>query len=108
MNQSRTISFISGPLLTLLTLTVLSGCGAPDGNPLDGKKWYNMHNCSSCHGPNGDDGRAPHISGTDMWFSSFVKRLRTSGDSIMPAYPEELISKQDAADIYAYLQSMQK
>jgi hypothetical protein len=41
-----------------------------------------------------------------MSFSSFVRKLRTTDAPIMPPFPESKLSKQDAADIYAYLQSI--
>lgn len=100
------------PLSSMLTrgilffsLILLSGCSGPAGDPANGKRWYMMHNCSSCHGPNGNDGRAVNIAGIKMSFGSFVRKLRTTDAPIMPAYPESKISEQDAADIYAYLKS---
>jgi len=86
--------------------TALSGCGGPDGNVENGKRWYTMNNCSACHGLHGNDGRAPDIANLDMSFSSFVKKLRTTDAPIMPPFPESKVSKQDAADIYAFLKSM--
>ncbi len=92
--------------LLFLYLLFLSGCGAPPGNPSDGKRWFLMNNCSSCHGIHGNDGRAVHIADLDMSFSSFVRKLRTTDAPIMPYFPESKVSKQDAADMYAYLKSI--
>ncbi len=92
-------------VLVFLFPLFLSGCGAPPGNPEDGKRWYMMHNCYSCHGLHGDDGRAVKIAGIDMSFGSFVKKLRSTDSSIMRPFPESKLSKQDAADIYAYLKN---
>jgi mono/diheme cytochrome c family protein len=94
------------PVFLLCSLLVLVACGAPPGNPEEGKKWFIMHNCSSCHGPHGNDGKAPKIAGLDMGFGSFVRKLRKTDAPIMPPFPESNLSKQDAADIYAYLKSM--
>ena len=93
-------------VLLLCSLLVLVACGAPPGTPEEGKKWFMMHNCSSCHGPHGNDGRAPKIAGLDMGFSSFLRKLRKTDAPIMPPFPESNLSKQDAADIYAYLKSI--
>ena len=90
----------------LLVSLALYGCGAPAGSPEDGKRWYTMHNCSSCHGIHGNDGRAVDIAGVDMRFGSFVRTLRRTDAPIMPHFPESKISKQDAADMYAYLKSV--
>jgi len=97
---------ISTKALIFFCLVLSAGCSAPPGNPADGQRWYLMNNCSACHGPHGNDGRAVNIAGLDMSFSSFVRRLRTTGAPIMPPFPETKVSKQDAADIYAYLQSI--
>jgi mono/diheme cytochrome c family protein len=93
------------PVFLICSLLVLVACGAPPGNPEEGKKWFLMHNCFSCHGPNGSGGRGPKIAGLDMGFGSFLRKLRTTNAPIMPPFPESKISKQDAADIYAYLKS---
>lgn len=92
--------------LTLFVSLALYGCGAPTGSPEDGKRWYTMHNCSSCHGLHGNDGRAVDIAGIDMRFGSFVRILRRTDAPIMPYFPESKISKQDAADMYAYLKNV--
>lgn len=97
---------IVGIGLAFFFVVFSAGCSAPPGNAADGQRWYRMHNCSACHGPHGNDGRAINIAGLDMNFYSFVRKLRTKDAPIMPPFPEEKVSKQDAADMYAYLQSM--
>ncbi len=92
-------------LAVLGFLLFLAACGSPQGNAEDGKRWYMMHNCSACHGRNGNDGKAPHIKGLDMGFGSFVRRLRRTDSVIMPTFPESKLSEKDAADIYAFLKS---
>jgi len=88
----------------LLTVITLSACNSTTtGNAENGQKWYKMHNCNACHGEKGDGGRGPDITTIDMGFGSFVKKLRKKDAPIMPPYPEEKISEQDAADIFAYL-----
>jgi mono/diheme cytochrome c family protein len=104
MKSSSSYRF-SLPAFFVCSLLALAACGTPPGNPEDGKKWFMMHNCSSCHGLNGDGGRAPKIAGLDMGFDSFLRKLRTTDAPIMPPFPESKLSKQDAADIYAYLKS---
>jgi mono/diheme cytochrome c family protein len=93
-------------LPVVLALLFLVACSTPPGNPENGKKWFMMHNCSGCHGPHGNDGKAPHIAGLDMGFGGFLRKLRSTDSTIMPTFPESTVSKQDAADIYAYLKSI--
>lgn len=92
--------------LVLFCFVLSAGCSAPPGNPADGQRWYNMNNCSACHGPHGNDGGAVNIANLNMSFSGFVRKLRTTDAPIMPHFSEAKVSKQDAADIYAYLHSI--
>ena len=95
-------------LLSLTIFILISGCTTPEGNPEDGKRWYIMHTCYACHGEDGKGrGGGPAITGLDMSYRSFVKRLRHSETAIMPAYGADKISDQDAADILAYLNSVE-
>ncbi|MGI9538163.1 MAG: c-type cytochrome [Desulfocapsaceae bacterium] len=91
--------------LLLLVIALLSGCSTPMGNPLDGKRWYSMHHCFSCHGPNGNDGKGPVVKDLTMSFWRFERIIRDAGSPIMPKYPEEKISDQDMADLYAFLKA---
>lgn len=92
---------------TLLTLTILfvSACSTPMGNPQDGERWYTMNHCYSCHGPNGNDGKAPDVRNLEMNFYFFKMKIRDAGSPIMPKYPEDKISDQDVADMYAFLKA---
>jgi mono/diheme cytochrome c family protein len=91
--------------LFVCSLLAFAACSTPPGNPEEGKKWFAMHNCTSCHGPHGNDGKAPSVVGLDMGFSGFLRKLRTTDAPIMPPYPESSLTKQDAADIYAFLKN---
>ncbi len=93
-------------LLSLFSLLLLSACNGSGGNAANGERWFSMHNCSACHGKAGNDGRAAAIAGTDMGFGSFVRFLRDPDSPSMPAFPESKLSKNDAADIYAWLKSL--
>jgi len=100
---SNIIQAASTGSLLLLTLLLVGACSTPAGNPNDGKRWYSMHNCFACHGENGDDGEAPDIRDLEMSYYRFEKKIRDAGSPIMPKYPEEKISSQDVADLYAFL-----
>ncbi len=97
------------PLIVLAAASfLLYGCTSPEGNAADGKRWYRMHNCHACHGENGNDGGGPKIAGLNMGYRSFVSRLRHAETPIMPVYPPQRINDQDAADILAFLKSLEK
>lgn len=93
-------------LLVFSSAILLTACDGQKGNPADGKRWFTMNNCSACHGLNGNDGRAAHISAIDMSFGSFVRFIRNPDSPSMPKFSENKVSKEDAADIYAWLKSM--
>ncbi len=94
------------PVILLLLLTIfLSGCSTPMGNPVDGQRWYSMNHCFSCHGPNGNDGKGPVVKDLNMSYWRFERIIRDAGSAIMPKYPEEKISDQDVADLYAFLKA---
>lgn len=84
----------------------ITSCTTPDGNAEDGARWFKMHNCSSCHGENADNGRAAAIAGIRMGFSSFENYLRDPDSPSMPKFSEEKLTNKDAADIYAWLKSL--
>lgn len=95
-------------IVLVMTSFFFYGCNSPEGNAADGKRWYRMHNCYACHGENGNDGGGPKISGLSMGYRSFVSRLRNAETPVMPVYTPEKINDQDAADILAFLKSLDK
>ncbi|MCF8056834.1 MAG: cytochrome c [Desulfocapsa sp.] len=90
----------------LILILLLTACSPPTGNAENGQRWFAMHNCTSCHGKNGTGGRAPKIAALNRSFGSFVRFLRNPDSTSMPRFPEEKISKQDAADIYIWLKTL--
>lgn len=95
-------------MFVLPALLFTAGCSTPEGNAEQGKRWYIMHNCFSCHGKNANDGRTAEIAAIRLSFGSFENYLRDPDSPSMPKFPEEKLSKQDAADIYAWLKSLPK
>ncbi|HHB76912.1 MAG TPA: cytochrome c [Desulfobulbus sp.] len=93
-------------IMFLIVSILLEACSPPPGNPDNGKKWFMMHNCYACHGKNAKNGKAPVIARIDRSFGSFLRFIRNPDSAIMPVFPEEVLSRQDAADIYAWLQSL--
>ncbi len=93
--------------IVLASIVLLSACSPPVvGNAEDGKRWFTMHNCYACHGKDANNGQAPKIAGLNRSFASFVRFIRNPDSARMPSFAEETVSRQDAADIYAWLQSL--
>jgi ubiquinol-cytochrome c reductase cytochrome c subunit len=81
---------------------------APAGSVERGKQLYMQNTCYSCHGTmgqGGERGAGPRLAPNPFPFVAFEMQLRTPR-GVMPRYPEQFVSKQDAADIYAYVASI--
>ena len=81
----------------------------PTGNAENGKQIYLKDGCFLCHGRVGQGGGynspVPALAKTEMPFEPFKLQLRQPADD-MPAYSEKVVSDQQVADIYAFVQSL--
>ena len=81
----------------------------PKGDAANGKKVYLADGCYQCHGRVGQGGLmtgpAPVLAQTKMPYTAFMRQLRNPIND-MPPYPDSLLSEKEAADIWAYLQSL--
>ena len=82
---------------------------APAGDAVEGKRLYLAKGCFTCHGRSGQggamNGPAPILAKTAMPFDGFKGQLRQPM-SDMPAYSETVMSDEQIADIYAFLQTL--
>jgi mono/diheme cytochrome c family protein len=82
---------------------------APRGDLDNGKRVYLATGCFTCHGRAGQggayNGPAPALAKTAMPFEGFKMQLRNPSKD-MPAYSEPVMSDQEIADIYAFMQSL--
>jgi ubiquinol-cytochrome c reductase cytochrome c subunit len=80
---------------------------APSGSAERGYNAYMKYQCYTCHGTVGQGGGAagPRITPNPFpWLAFEVQTRKPRLD--MPAYREAFLSKQELADIYAYLLSI--
>jgi mono/diheme cytochrome c family protein len=98
----------------LVLLSAASGASAEDalprGDASNGRRLFLADGCFACHGRMGQGGAfnagVPMLAGTQLPQEAVTQALREpSGD--MPTYSERIVSAKDAADIYAYLKSLQ-
>ena len=84
---------------------------APRGDPARGKQLWLTDGCSYCHGTvgQGGGGRAAglRVAGQPIPFAALLNQVRQPA-SEMPVYVEKVLSDQDVADIFAYIQSLPK
>ena len=73
-----------------------------------GKAEFVKHGCWQCHGYEGQGGVTGFKLAPDpIPFETLQTFVRTTNRN-MPPYREEILSNDDLADIYAYLQSIPK
>jgi mono/diheme cytochrome c family protein len=83
---------------------------APVGNAETGKKIFTKDGCYECHGREGQgaaQASGPRIGPPQRFIRPFIKYVRQPTGQ-MPPFTTEVISDQELADIYAYLQSRPK
>jgi mono/diheme cytochrome c family protein len=82
---------------------------APRGDAANGKRVYLADGCFECHGRMGEGGNyyglTPILAKTELPFEGFTQQLRDPV-RVMPPYAKEVLSDADAADIYAFLQTL--
>lgn len=95
--------------LAALAATLALGTGAALAASAEkGKAGYIKYGCWQCHGTVGQGGVAgPKLAPDPMPAETFVAFVRTTNRA-MPPYHEPVLSNEDLADIYAYLQSIPK
>ena len=83
---------------------------APSGTAEAGKKTFTKDGCYECHGREGQgaaQGAGPRIGPLQLSFEAFSKYVHQPTGQ-MPPYTSKVISDQELADVYAYLQSRPK
>jgi|SRR5579862_1301266 len=82
---------------------------APRGDAANGKRIFLADGCFTCHGRSGQggayNGPAPVLAHTILPFDGFKGQVRNPAND-MPAYSDAVLSDQDIADIYAFVQSL--
>jgi mono/diheme cytochrome c family protein len=81
----------------------------PRGHAANGRRIYLAVGCFTCHGRSGQGGAytgpAPILARTALPFEGFKALIRDPSNN-MPAYSDVVLSDQDIADVYAFLESL--
>jgi mono/diheme cytochrome c family protein len=98
--------------LAALAAGLLVGHGAALAASAEkGKDAYMKFGCWGCHGTQGQGSSVTSagkvLAPDPMPYEAFVAFVRTTNRA-MPPYSEAVLSNEDMADIYAYLQSIPK
>jgi mono/diheme cytochrome c family protein len=82
---------------------------APKGDAANGKRLFLADACFTCHGRAGQggayNGLAPILAHTALPFDGFKAQLRNPADD-MPAFSDAVLSDQQIADIYAFVETL--
>jgi mono/diheme cytochrome c family protein len=82
---------------------------APAGDAANGQRIYLADGCFTCHGRVGQGGNyygtTPMLAKTELPFEGFKQQLRDPV-RVMPPYSQTVVSDKEAADIYAFLQTL--
>ena len=98
-----------------LILAMLAGsqnpppANTPRGDSQNGKMLFMKYGCFECHGREGQGSNAtgPRLNQNPIPYPRFVAYIRKpSGE--MPPYTAKVVTDQQAADLYAFLQSLPK
>ena len=78
---------------------------APTGNAQNGKKIFETDGCYQCHGLAAQGGVGPRLGPRPLSWAAFSRYVRQPTDQ-MPPYTAKVVSDQELADVYAFLQAI--
>ena len=94
-------------ILILPLVPILILAQAKPGDTAKGKSIFMQNGCYQCHGTVGQGGLAgPRLAQTRLTLSGFTAYVRNPNPSAMPPYRAIVMSDQELADVFAYLQSV--
>jgi ubiquinol-cytochrome c reductase cytochrome c subunit len=77
------------------------------GDPDKGKTTFLQNNCYQCHGTVGQGGLAgARLAQTKLSLAGFTAYVRNPKPGNMPPYRAKVMTDQELADVYAYLQAV--
>ena len=92
----------------LLLLVLLAQTPAPKGNADNGKALYTKIGCYQCHGREGQGAvTGPRLNQNPITFTRFLTYVRKPTGE-MPPYTAKVVTDQQFADIFAFMQSLPK
>jgi mono/diheme cytochrome c family protein len=83
---------------------VLQKGAATTGNVKNGGELYLKYSCYACHGYSGQNGPGTRLVPSRMSLQGFTSYIRNPRQ--MPPYTAKVVPDAEAADIFAYLQTL--
>jgi ubiquinol-cytochrome c reductase cytochrome c subunit len=98
--------FVRYVSLAAIAAGVFCGTGATAADAVKGKEKFVANGCYQCHGYVGQGGVAgAKLAPGPMPYEALANFVRATNRQ-MPPYSEKILSNDDLADIYAYLESI--
>jgi mono/diheme cytochrome c family protein len=105
-NKMKISLLFKATSLSLLLLSAQAACHAQSAEK--GKETFIKNGCWQCHGFVGQGGVTGPKLAPDPKPFEFINVFIRHTKGPMPQYSEKILSKEDLADIHAYLQSIPK
>jgi len=94
-------------LLPLMLAAVMVYAQTKPGDGANGKRIFMRDGCYQCHGTVGQGGLAgARLAQTKLSLAGFTAYVRNPPPGSMPPYRAKVMTDQELADIYAYVQSV--
>jgi ubiquinol-cytochrome c reductase cytochrome c subunit len=103
--NARRVMFV---LAAFAAGTVLGNAAGFAASAEKGKQLFLKNGCWQCHGESGQGGVAGRTLAPDPLPFDALKAFVRTTNRAMPPYREQILSDDDLAEIYAYLQSIPK
>lgn len=93
--------------LLLPLLTIAAFAQTKPGDVSKGKTIFMQNGCYQCHGTVGQGGLAgPRLAQTKLTLAGFTAYIRNPNPGNMPPFRTKVMTDQELADVYAYVQSV--
>ena len=92
-------------LTILIAISMASLLEAQVPSAQNGRKIFDSYGCYQCHGHDGHGGAGARLAPNPLPFAAFSRYVRQPAGE-MPPYTTKVVSDQELADMYAYLQSL--
>jgi mono/diheme cytochrome c family protein len=94
-------------LILVPLLPTLALAQTKPGDSASGKRLFMRNGCYQCHGTVGQGGLAgPRLAQTKLSLPGFTAYVRNPRPSNMPPFRSKVMSDQELADVFAYIQSV--
>jgi mono/diheme cytochrome c family protein len=87
------------------TGTASKAGAAPAGNAQNGKRLFESYGCYQCHDHDAKGGAGARLAPNPVPFATFSRYVRQPTGE-MPPYTRKVVSDENLADIYAFLQTI--